>query len=150
MQGPRSLRSSPSLPHLRCLTLAASPSHAGLTLATRWPHPPTLASHLIPLLRTAHSRVVALGFARVINFSRSNLTNFRCNLASEKQFFVPAWYVHVRELYKKLIERRVMMKIFHTFLRHPSPHARAPMVPAQVTKTSREPNIKFRPNLVRQ
>ena len=46
-------------------------------------------------------------FARVIKISRSNFANFRCNLASEKRFSVPAWYV--RELPEKLIERRVVM-----------------------------------------
>ena len=65
-------------------------------------------------------------FARVIKFSRSNFANFRCNLASEKRFSVPAWYV--RELPEKLIERKVMMKIFHTFLRHPSPVRKPPCV----------------------
>ena len=64
-------------------------------------------------------------FARVIKFGRSNFANFRCNLASEKRFSVPAWYG--RELPEKLIERRVMMKIFHTFCTSPLPRTRALM-----------------------
>ena len=100
----------------------------------------TVGSHcllsLSALIVGAHCRlsfltkqVVGLwlwAFATESNLSKSNFANFRCNLASEKLFSVPAWYV--RELPGKLIERRVMMKIFHTFLRHPSPVREPPCV----------------------
>ena len=58
-----------------------------------------------------------MGFSSLTLFGRGTFVIFRCNSVSDKRFAVPARYV--RELPEKLIERRVIVKRFHTFLRYP-------------------------------
>ena len=69
---------------------------------------------------------MALGFSSPTLFGRGTFVIFRCNSVSDKRLAVPARYV--RELPEKLIERRVITKIFHTFSRYPSPVREPPGV----------------------
>ena len=84
---------------------------------------------------------MALGFSSLTLFGRGTFVIFRCNSVSDKQFAVPARYV--RELPEKLIERRVITKIFHTFSRYPSP-VREPPVCDNVSSQHVAADYQFR------